>query len=118
MKTKYRAITRLQTLMTQILRIINMEAKYQEKDVAKMIIGVETLTVNIVINNIYHIPLYIRILNRSIVKVQMAKSFLFQLAAEEEVDQRKLVWVIRSEAIQELKNFSLVGKEEVDLLIH
>ena len=92
---KFHAIIRLQIWMTQTPKIITTAAKYQEKEEAKMTIGEETLIVNTVTNSIYHIPHYILILNRSIVRVQTDKLYPCQLVAVEEVDQRKQVWEIR-----------------------
>ena len=73
MKMKYPVIIHHLILMILIPKEINMEAKFLVKDAVKMIIGEETSIVSTVTNSIYHIPLYILTLNKSIVKVRMDK---------------------------------------------
>ena len=75
-----------------------------------MIIGAETSTANIAINNIYHIQHFILTLNKNIVKDLMVKLYHCQQVDEEEEDQRK---ILIKDMILNQKNFFVILSEKV-----
>jgi len=97
-------------MVFQQMAVLHMGLKFQEREGRKMTIGAETSTVNIAINNIYHIQHFILISNKSIVKDQMVKLYLCQQVGEVEEDQRKIQI---KDMIQNQKNSFVILKEKV-----
>ena len=88
----------------------HMGLKFQEREGQKMIIGAETSTANIAINNTYHIQHFILILNKNTVKALMVRLYHYLQVAEVEEDQRKIQ---TKDMTQNQKNSSVILKEKV-----
>ena len=100
------------------LQVEYLDRRFQAKDEAKTITGAEISIANIATSSICHTQHCILISNRSIVRVQMDKWCRYQLAAVEEVDQKKEATTtlpllrIRAVSIQELRSFSWPRRKE------